>query len=125
MVLLITHDDAGRHDVCDGGRDRRRRLRAGKRPGPFEDLPRSRGACLRSRGRDESEERGLESPSANADCPGATQVASAVEDLHVCFLPASRERPEPSATFHLPTAAHLHRPWLPFAEGREEYRPLD
>src|SRR4029077_1834665 len=82
-AVSITHDHAVRDDVCDGGRDRKRRLRAGKRSGPFEELLRNRGACLRSRGRVESEERGLESPSANADCPSARQGATTLTDLHV------------------------------------------
>src|SRR4029077_6216684 len=82
-AVLITHDHAVRDDGCEGGGDRKHRLRAGTRPGPFEDLLRSRGACLRSRGRAESEERGLESASVNTDCRGATQAASAVQDLHV------------------------------------------
>jgi len=34
QVFVITREDA-HDDVCDGGRARRPRLRAGKRPGPF------------------------------------------------------------------------------------------
>src|SRR4029077_14463352 len=124
-AVLITHDGAVRDDACDGGRDRKHRLRAGMRPGPFGDLLRSRGACLRSRGRAESEERGLESPSANADCPSARQGASGVKDLRVCFDKNPGEGPEPLATSHRPVAVHLHQPWQSLAEDRGEYRLLD